>query len=404
MSTSDGRPLTRRQLRELRQTGQTPILTEDDIAADRDARAVEEETAAPAIEEPSDENPDPASDDGEATDEVEELEVVPAVAEEEREEAQTADAEPAEPVDEPVDEPVEPVDEPAELVDAEPTASATPDDRTSSEGESAPSPAPAHPVLTRRQLREQERLRTNATPTVNAEQAEPETIEATIVTDEVPQTAAPATVDVELVEQTPEAPVEEAPVEDEAPAASPTPRASSEAPTAEDAGEQQATLRPDFGEGVEVEAITHSPASFDELLTQPQETSGSSSAPSTLVLDEIPATAALSAPITATGELLITSSHKLPEGFGSSGAAKGTTDGREVDAVLIDGEIPLSSSPTPIAASDAVSTSKSPGEVIRPPAPEKNHKLILTLGITAGGLGIAVVAAVVIAYATGVFG
>ncbi|WP_324014681.1 hypothetical protein [Microbacterium sp. JZ37] len=72
--------------------------------------------------------------------------------------------------------------------------------------------------------------------------------------------------------------------------------------------------------------------------------------------------------------------------------------------MLIDGEIPLSSSPTPIAASDAVSTSKSPGEVIRPPAPEKNHKLILTLGITAGGLGIAVVAAVVIAYATGVFG
>lgn len=383
MSTSDGRPLTRRQLRELRQTGQTPILTEDDIAADRDARSVEDEPGEPAVETPEDDaeaaEPEGAEEDAEAEDDadgadVEELEVVEAPAEESA----------ADDANEP--------NTPAADADANSDAESP----SPAEGDVAPESGHSHPVLTRRQLREQERLRTHATPTMDAGQAEPETIEATIVTDEVPQAAKPATVDVEVVEELPEEDHEEAPA---APAEEAVPAEAEGA-----AGEAAATLRPDFGEEVKVEAITHSPASFDELLTQPQETSGSSSAPSTLVLDEIPAAAALSAPITATGELLITSSHKLPEGFGSSGAAKGTTDGREVDAVLIDGELPLSSSPTPIAASDAVSTSKSPGEVIRPPAPEKNHKLILTLGITAGGLGIAVVAAVVIAYATGVFG
>ena len=99
-----------------------------------------------------------------------------------------------------------------------------------------------------------------------------------------------------------------------------------------------------------------------------------------------------------------TSTHALPEGFGSRGHAAGTTDGKEVDVVLLDGELPLSSSPTPIAASDAVSTSKSPSEVIRPPAPEKTHRLTLILGITAGALGIAPIGAVVAAFTTGVPG
>ena len=56
--------------------------------------------------------------------------------------------------------------------------------------------------------------------------------------------------------------------------------------------------------------------------------------------------------------MLITGSLNLPEGLGSTGHAAGTADGKEADAVLIDGEIPAHSSPTPIAASAAISTVK----------------------------------------------
>ncbi|GAA4189627.1 hypothetical protein GCM10022219_05710 [Microbacterium oryzae] len=338
MSTSDGRPLTRRQLRELRQTGQHPIIPAEDVAAS-------------AEEDDESEHEVVAPDAPERDDEVSEL------------------------VESEADEPAAASEEPTGEVVEDPVAAETTDPHSAD---------PGHPRLTRRQLREQERLRTDALATIPAVDGDDdEPIEATIVTDEVPQAAEPIE-----AQDAPEAPVEA----EESPA------------LVREAEAPRATLRPGFGENIAIDEVTHSPASFDELLTHPHETSGSASAPSTLILDEIPATAALSAPITATGELLITSSHKLPEGFGSSGAARGTTDGREVDAVLLDGELPLSSSPTPIAASSAVSTSKSPGEVIRPPVPEKNQKLVLTLGITAAGLGIVVVGAVVIAWTTGVFG
>lgn len=86
--------------------------------------------------------------------------------------------------------------------------------------------------------------------------------------------------------------------------------------------------------------------------------------------------------------------------MGSQGHAFGTTDGKDVDAVLIDGELPPSSSPTPIAASSAVSTIKPAGEVIRPPAPEKGNRLMVTLAIIAGGLALAIGVVLVIAFTT----
>ncbi len=163
------------------------------------------------------------------------------------------------------------------------------------------------------------------------------------------------------------------------------------APSASGGGDE-ATGRGDTGEVI-AEAFQRSHDSSGS-------TAGNAAA---LILKDMPGVAALNAPITATGELILTSSHTLPEGFGSSGAATGTTDGKDVDAELIDGELPMHSSPSPIAASSAVSTSKAPGEVIRPPAPEKNHKLMLTLGITAGVLGVALIGVVVYVFASGVF-
>jgi len=58
---------------------------------------------------------------------------------------------------------------------------------------------------------------------------------------------------------------------------------------------------------------------------------------------------------------------------------------------------------TPIAASSAVSTIKPAGEVIRPPAPEKGNRLMITLAIVAGGLALAVGVVVIIAITTNVF-
>jgi len=142
------------------------------------------------------------------------------------------------------------------------------------------------------------------------------------------------------------------------------------------------------------------PPSFDQLLSR---TTGSTAIPNTLIVSQAPEVAPLVAPVTATGEVIVTGTFNLPEGLGSTGHAKGTADGKEIDATLVDGELPSHSSPTPIAASAAVSTVKTPGEVIRPPAPEKGGKLMMSLAITAGVLALALVGVLILAFVTGVF-
>ncbi|CAI7673992.1 unnamed protein product, partial [Penicillium discolor] len=122
------------------------------------------------------------------------------------------------------------------------------------------------------------------------------------------------------------------------------------------------------------------------------------SAPNALIFTPSAGEGSLSGPVASTGEILVTGSYELPKGLGSQGHAHGTTDGKEVDAVLIDGELPPASSPTPIAASSAVSTIKPAGEVIRPPAPEKGNRLMLIAAIVAGALALGLGTALVIAF------
>ena len=156
-----------------------------------------------------------------------------------------------------------------------------------------------------------------------------------------------------------------------------------------------------FGEGILADpAETHAPfrPSFDELLTVGDSTGSQHSAPNALIFTPSPGEGSLSGPVASTGEILVTGSYELPQGIGSQGHALGTTDGKDVDAVLIDGELPPASSPTPIAASSAVSTIKPAGEVIRPPAPEKGNRLMVTLAIIAGGLALAIGVVLVIAF------
>lgn len=237
---------------------------------------------------------------------------------------------------------------------------------------SAPEATSAHPPLTRREMR---RLRTNEVPVITpAVEAEHGKAEAASEHEPAPESS-----DVALSTPVPDAretdveaakdPAREDPAPEEQPAA--------QEPEPSTTVHEFPTLSPTFGAGVGASQTKPDAASFDELMEQYATTSPSS--------------------------IIMTSSHRLPEGLGSTGAAKGTTDGREVDAVLIDGELPAASSPTPIAASAAISTQKSAGEVLRPPAPEKGRGMLMALGITAGALGIVAVATLATLYFTGVF-
>ncbi|WP_424449518.1 hypothetical protein [Microbacterium arborescens] len=148
---------------------------------------------------------------------------------------------------------------------------------------------------------------------------------------------------------------------------------------------------------------TDVPASFDQLLSRSVAATGAFTTPNALILAQHPDDGPLVAPVTATGEVLITGTFSLPENFGSTGVVPGVADGKEVDAVLVDGELPASSSPTPVAASAAISTIKSAEDVIRPPAPEKGSRLMVALAITAGALAVLLAGVLIVALATGVF-
>ena len=374
MSTSDqqgNQPLTRKQLREIRLTGATPVITEDEAAA-----AAATAPATPPV---------------------------------------STSATTAEPI--PAEAP------PAPQADTDLDSDHTP--------------------LTRRQVREQERIRTASVPVITLEgaSAEEEAPEEEAPEEEAPEEEAPED---EIVSGIPEF-ARVAPTDDHVDSADddladddlndavvnvePVSAAAASEATGDvvvDVDEPEATADDDdddvradeepvttgerpvvnsmFGKGLldehaDVPAFT---PSFDELITS--DSGGSQHlAPNTLIFTPSSREGSLSGPVASTGELLITGSYDLPQGIGSQGHAHGTADGKEIDAVLIDGELAPSSSPTPIAASSAISTTKPAGEVIRPPAPEKSNKLMLSLAIMAGGLALALAVVLIVAFTTGLF-
>lgn len=365
MSTEEeGHSLTRKQLRELRLTGSTPVVGGEESAGAQSA------PAEPASAEPATAEPAPA-------------------------EPATTEPAPAEPAS-------EAQAEPASAAEAQTESSAAP--------------------LTRRAARAQDRLRTDSVSLVPTEQqwvVDEPVVEAPVV--EAPVVEEPV-VEAPVVE----APVVEAPVVDAPADESPslvsgipsftpkaakaplfdTPAESGEHGESDGAHGADRTDRPmvgaAFGIGVKRAAAGDgAPTAFDDLI----ETGSAGAHPtsSTLIFTPSPGSGSLSGPVASTGELLITGTYALPEGIGSQGHALGTTDGKDIDAVLLDGELAPASSPTPIAASAAVSTSKPAGEVIRPPVPDKSSRLTLTLAIVAGGLALALAAALIVAFISGVF-
>lgn len=365
----DTTPLTRRRLREIRATGATPVIPPASATPEKDVA-----TEKPASEE-----------------------VAPEV----------AAPEPPAPAPAPLPRAAEPARVP---------------------------PAPEAPLdlgvvpLTRRQARAHERIRTASVPVI-----QPDAVPAASAAAVPPATETPHAPDSDAVREADAAQEVDAVREpDEAFAVLELPGhdAAIEGPASEDVavgsersadaeGRDQKVVE-DLGEPEEAAPAVVNPRlgsellagetpsvsippSFDQLIARSPSSTGAVVTPNALILSQTP-TATPLGPLTATGEVLITGSFDLPAGLGSVGHAHGTADGKDVDATLIDGELPPSSSPTPIAASAAISTARHAGEeIIRPPAPEKGNRLMLALVITAGVLALALVGVLVLAVTTGVF-
>lgn len=377
----DTPPLTRKQLRELRNTGATPIIPPQPDPAEPES-APSAETAADAAA--------PAAAPAAQPEAGEPETVSPEDADEGARDSAPEDA--AAPVT--PSPPVAPLPRAAEaaVVAAAPVPDASVDLGV----------AP----LTRRQARQQERIRTASVPVITPDFASQyaESAGATASASEEP--AAPAA----------ESLTTDAPTQDAAAAVTEQPAEAQPAPESDAADDGVSILSPAEDDeravvsdrlGADLLAAepvrVALPPTFDQLISRDATATGSTSSPNALILSQTPSAGPLTAPIASTGEVLITGTFELPEGLGSTGHAPGVADGKEVDAVLVDGELPAHSSPTPIAASAAISTVKTDGEIIRPPAPEKGNKLMLTLAITAGALALALVGVLILAFVTGVF-
>ncbi|MFE1645182.1 hypothetical protein ACFM35_06380 [Microbacterium sp. P01] len=399
----EGQPLTRRQLREIRNTASTPIVTPEDLrAADAAAAARALDDAARSDAEGSSDSAGSSTAHGDAP----------------------ADAAP---------------EDPSSAGRPESPAPAVPLARAAEPIDLAPAPAPDASVdlgvnpLTRRQARQQERIRTASVPVItsgmlNAQSSAASTAEREDQPGDVAaRTDAAVDSDLEQVTAAPDESegddvIEASVIEDSADEATDHDEEHEDGPRDQPAGivgdaaddddldapASGPVVNPAFGsellagDGPAPIAAVTLPPSFDQLIARSSTTTGSQSTTNALILSQTPEGAMMS-PVTATGEVLITGTFALPEGLGSQGHAPGTTDGKDVDAVLVDGELPAHSSPTPIAASAAISTVKTTGEIIRPPAPEKGGRLMLALGITIGVLAIALVGVLILAVATGVF-
>lgn len=416
-------PLTRRQLRELRNTASTPIITPEQAQADAEmsdaaaeeaaeAAAAHEAEVAPertpiALDDLADLDPDARpvtrrqarlleklrtgtvevipTDTGDVPTSETEADAEPDVAdaapqadaEDDAPEdaADVVDAEDIEHLEEPAaaDEPAA-VDEPADEVEAEPLHEAADED--------------AHVI--------DDQEPTNAADDEDAH----------VLDDEEPAAHGDESAKVEVLAEEERA-QDDAPAEAEADeraddaVAEPAEREETDAHDEEQ--EPARVVAPDLGAQLLEDGAAHVelPPSFDHLLTRGG--SGSASAPNALILSQTPDTGSLSVPILGTGELIITGSYQLPDTFGSTGAAPGVSDGKDADAALMDGELPPASSPTPIAASAAISTIKSADDIIRPPAPEKGSRLMMTLAICAGALGLAIATVLVLILVNGSF-
>lgn len=121
-----------------------------------------------------------------------------------------------------------------------------------------------------------------------------------------------------------------------------------------------------------------------------------------LILPAIPQPDA-TAPLTSTGEILVTGSIDLPRGMGATGAHPDHIDSSDLDRLLDGEENEFNTSEVqPVRASRAISTHTSTRGVIAPPK-KRGNMLPVVLMVTAGVLAIGVIGLLVAAYVLKVF-
>lgn len=385
MSTPE-QPLTRKQMRELLRTGAIPIIRPSDEANDDALDASAERVAspkpdaapAPVDDEPIDPNAPPRTRRQARQQERLRTLSVPIISPELAEAALAAGAADAE------------VDEAEEAVAAEAEAEVAVEAEVEAEEAAAPEGAAGVEDVAEAEM---------------AESVADAQLEDADVVDVAVAEAVEA--DAEVVEASDEASAaDDVAADDAADDAVAADDAAGEAPEAE-ASEAStgSALHAGFGGHLLVddpEIAAPMPASFDQLIARGSTATGSATATNALILSQTPVSAPLSGAVTATGEILITGTLALPEGLGSTGSDPRLSDGKEIDALLVDdGELPASSSPKPVAASSAISTIKSASEIIKPPVPEKGSRLMFALAITAGALALALVGVLILGFITG---
>ncbi|WP_431221123.1 hypothetical protein [Leifsonia xyli] len=110
-----------------------------------------------------------------------------------------------------------------------------------------------------------------------------------------------------------------------------------------------------------------------------------------------------SAPLTSTGEILVTGSIDLPRGMGATGAHPDRIDSSDIDRLLDGEENEFNTSEVqPVRASRAISTHTSTRGVIAPPK-KRGNLLPVVLMVTAGVLAVGVIGLLVAAYVLKVF-
>lgn len=128
----------------------------------------------------------------------------------------------------------------------------------------------------------------------------------------------------------------------------------------------------------------------DEAHSRSLESSGASGTVNALIIPNVPSVADVTAPLNATGEIMLTGSIDLPRSFAETGQFAKAFDGTEIDRAFDQAETGVSpGGATPVSAARAVSTHVPSRSMIAPPK-NRGTRLPTVLAASAGVLALAV--------------
>ena len=182
-----------------------------------------------------------------------------------------------------------------------------------------------------------------------------------------------------------------------------------DAEAAADADAEAPKLAEGFGEQVldsgsaASTAVPHDQP-FDRIIARGVEAAEAQAASNALILPTMPSNDSLTGPISSNGNVIVTGSIDLPASLSSTGQHPNYFDKAELDTMFeADEDAAPATAGTPVSAARAVSTHTQTGDVINPPAPSRDHRLLIILAITAGALLTAVLAVVIVGFVVGAF-